>query len=168
MSQLCKFLFLLLFLLRGGMQIVNRPVLLLLRTHRANIPPRTFLHRRSAMTQPMKHSVLLRNVSDKIRVLANTRLNILGQKRSKSKPGMVNGSRLVLCGFMLCILVTNPFNYLLDYLQTSSNDNHLSEMQSAISSRTLQSITDDDRSNSASTTQRIVRVFPLPADTFSR
>jgi hypothetical protein len=42
---------------------------------------------------------------------------------------------------MLCILITNPFNYLLDHLHSSDNDD-TTEIHSSVGSRTLQATTD--------------------------
>ncbi len=72
-----------------------------------------------------------------------------GQKRTTSKQGMVNGSRLVLCCFMLCVLITNPFNYLLNLIH-SSDSNDATEIQSIVGSRTLQAATNNDNINSSS------------------
>jgi hypothetical protein len=44
---------------------------------------------------------------------------------------------------MLCVLITNPFNYLLDFIYSSDNDN-TNGIQSIIRSRTLQSETDNE------------------------
>jgi len=62
---------------------------------------------------------------------------------------MVDRSRLILCFFMLCILITNPFNYLLNHIHSSNNIN-TNEIQSIISSRTLQSTIDNENFNSSS------------------
>lgn len=51
---------------------------------------------------------------------------------------MVNGSRLVLCCFMLCVLITNPFSYLLNLIH-ASDYNDATELRSIVASRTLQS-----------------------------
>lgn len=75
--------------------------------------------------------------------------SILGQKRTTSKQGMVNGSRLILCCFMLCVLITNPFNYLLNLIH-SSERNDLTEIQSIVGSRTLQEATNNDNMNLSS------------------
>ncbi len=64
---------------------------------------------------------------------------------------MVNGSRLVLCCFMLCVLITNPFNHLLNLIH-SSDYNDATEIQSIVASRTLQSATNNENSNSSSKT----------------
>ncbi|CAF2873847.1 unnamed protein product [Rotaria sp. Silwood2] len=69
------------------------------------------------------------------------------KKPTNSKRGMVDGSRLVLCCFMLCILITNPFNYLLDRIHSSSNGG-TTDTQSILSSRTLQAVKDDENFNS--------------------
>lgn len=50
---------------------------------------------------------------------------------------MGDRSRLILCCFMLCVLITNPFNSLLDRIH-SSNNGVTSDMQSRFRSRTLQ------------------------------
>lgn len=63
---------------------------------------------------------------------------------------MVDGSRLVLCCFMLCVLLTNPFNHLLDRIHTF-NSGDANEMQTILSSRTLQGIKDRDNFNSLCT-----------------
>jgi hypothetical protein len=76
--------------------------------------------------------------------------NFKGQKRTKSKRGMVNGSRLVLCCFMLCVLIINPFDYLLDRIHSSANNGDTTEIQSIVSSRTLQVATEYDNFNSLS------------------
>jgi len=60
---------------------------------------------------------------------------------------MVNGSRLVLCCFMLCVLITNPFDYLLDRIHSSANNGGTTEIQSIVSSRTLQVATEYDNVN---------------------
>ena len=65
------------------------------------------------------------------------------RKRTNSKRGMVNGSRLLLCCFMVCVLITNPFNYLLDRIHSSSSANAI-ELPSSFSSRTLKSIVDKE------------------------
>jgi hypothetical protein len=70
-------------------------------------------------------------------------------KRTTSKQGMVNGSRLVLCCFMLCVLITNPFNYLLNLIH-SSDYRDPTEMESIIGSRTLQSAVDHEHIRSSS------------------
>ncbi|CAF2414532.1 unnamed protein product [Rotaria sp. Silwood2] len=70
------------------------------------------------------------------------------QKRTTSKQGMVNGTRLVLCCFMLCVLITNPFNYLLNLIH-SSDYNDATEMQYIVGSRTLQGITNNDNTNTS-------------------
>ncbi|UJR23410.1 hypothetical protein I4U23_026417 [Adineta vaga] len=70
------------------------------------------------------------------------------QKRTTSKQGMVNGSRLVLCCFMLCVLITNPFNYLLNLIH-ASDSNDPTEMQSSVGSRTLQSATNNENLHSS-------------------
>ncbi|CAF0788477.1 unnamed protein product [Adineta ricciae] len=70
------------------------------------------------------------------------------QKRTTSKQGMVNGSRLVLCCFMLCVLITNPFNYLLNLIH-ASDSNDLAETQSIIGSRTLQSANNNENLHSS-------------------
>jgi hypothetical protein len=62
---------------------------------------------------------------------------------------MVNGSRLILCCFMLCVLITNPFNYLLNLIH-SSDSNDATEIQSIVASRTLQSATNNENINSSS------------------
>jgi hypothetical protein len=62
---------------------------------------------------------------------------------------MVDRSRLVLSFFTLCILITNPFNYLLNHIHSSNNIN-TNEIQSIISSRTLQSTIDNENFNSSS------------------
>lgn len=56
---------------------------------------------------------------------------------------MVNGSRLVLCCFMLCVLITNPFDYLLNRIHGSEIDEQ-TELRSIITSRTLQSTNSND------------------------
>ena len=71
-------------------------------------------------------------------------------KRTTSKQGMVNGSRLVLCCFMLCVLITNPFNHLLNLIH-SSEYRDPTEMDSIIGSRTLQSAADHEHLRSSST-----------------
>ncbi len=81
-----------------------------------------------------------------------------GQKRTTSKQGMVNGSRLVLCCFMLCVLITNPFNYLLNLIH-SSDYNDPTETQSIIASRTLQSTANNDNMNSSSKTKNFILFF---------
>jgi hypothetical protein len=48
---------------------------------------------------------------------------------------------------MLCILITNPFNYLLNRIHSSNNINP-NEIQLIISSRTLQSTIDNQNFNS--------------------
>lgn len=53
---------------------------------------------------------------------------------------MGNGSRLSLCCFMLCIILTNPFSYLLNQLESSDSI----ELQSKFHSRTLQSTIDNE------------------------
>jgi hypothetical protein len=63
---------------------------------------------------------------------------------------MVNGSRLVLCCFMLCVLIINPFDYLLDRIHSSANNGDTTEIQSIVSSRTLQVATEYDNFNSLS------------------
>ncbi|CAF4710407.1 unnamed protein product [Rotaria sp. Silwood1] len=68
------------------------------------------------------------------------------KKPTKSKRGMVDGSRLVLCCFMLCVLIINPFNYLLDRIH-SSNNGGTTEIQSTLSSRTLQAVKDNENVN---------------------
>lgn len=73
----------------------------------------------------------------------------LGQKRTAGKQGMVNGSRLVLCCFMLCVLITNPFNYFLNLIH-ASDSNTITETQSIITSRTLQSAANNENINSSS------------------
>jgi hypothetical protein len=73
----------------------------------------------------------------------------LGQKRTTSKQGMVDGSRLVLCCFMLCVLITNPFNYLLNLIH-ASDYNDAAETQSILASRTLQSAANNENINSSS------------------
>ncbi|CAF5096670.1 unnamed protein product, partial [Rotaria magnacalcarata] len=70
------------------------------------------------------------------------------QKRTTSKQGMVNGSRLILCCFMLCVIVTNPFNYLLNLIH-SSDYNEATETQSIVGSRTLQAAVNNDNINSS-------------------
>ncbi|CAF3994386.1 unnamed protein product, partial [Adineta steineri] len=70
------------------------------------------------------------------------------QKRTTSKQGMVNGSRLVLCCFMLCVLITNPFNHLLNLIH-SSESNDMGDMQSIVGSRTLQAATNNENINSS-------------------
>ncbi|CAF3301520.1 unnamed protein product [Rotaria socialis] len=70
------------------------------------------------------------------------------QKRTTSKQGMVNGSRLILCCFMLCVIVTNPFNYLLNFIH-SSDYNEATEVQSIVGSRTLQAAVNNDNINSS-------------------
>ncbi|CAF0850328.1 unnamed protein product [Rotaria sp. Silwood1] len=70
------------------------------------------------------------------------------QKRTTSKQGMVNGTRLVLCCFMLCVLITNPFNYLLNLIH-SSDYNDATEIKSIVSSRTLQGTTNIENMNSS-------------------
>ena len=62
---------------------------------------------------------------------------------------MVNGSRLVLCCFMLCVLITNPFNHLLNLIH-SSDSNDVTEIQSIVGSRTLQAATNNENMNSSS------------------
>ncbi|CAF4852535.1 unnamed protein product, partial [Rotaria magnacalcarata] len=47
---------------------------------------------------------------------------------------MVDRSRLVLCCFMLCVLMTNPFNYLLDRIHSSDKDG-TTEVQLGLGSR---------------------------------
>jgi len=60
---------------------------------------------------------------------------------------MVNGSRLVICCFMLCVLIINPFDYLLDRIHSSANNGDTTEIQSIVSSRTLQVATEYDNVN---------------------
>ena len=62
---------------------------------------------------------------------------------------MVNGSRLILCCFMLCVLITNPFNYLLNLIH-ASDYNDGTEIQSIVSSRTLQAAPNNENINSSS------------------
>jgi hypothetical protein len=76
------------------------------------------------------------------------------KKRTISKQGMVNGSRLVLCCFMLCVLITNPFNYLLNLIH-ASDLNDAAETESIITSRTLQSAGNTENINSSSKTNEI-------------
>ncbi len=56
---------------------------------------------------------------------------------------MVDSSRLVLCWFMLCVLFTNPFHYLLDRIHSSDHVD-TNEIRSVISSRILQSTRDNE------------------------
>ncbi len=67
---------------------------------------------------------------------------------------MVNGSRLVLCCFMLCVLITNPFNYLLNLIHASDSID-AAETQSIITSRTLQSTANNENINSSSKNKEI-------------
>lgn len=60
------------------------------------------------------------------------------QKRTTSKQGMVNGSRLVLCCFMLCVLITNPFSYFLNLIHSADLTNE-NDLRTIVNSRTLQS-----------------------------
>ena len=71
---------------------------------------------------------------------------------------MVNGSRLILCCFMLCVLITNPFNYLLDRIH-SSELHDPTEIQSIVSSRTLQSTNNNENINSPCRFARLVLRF---------
>jgi hypothetical protein len=50
---------------------------------------------------------------------------------------------------MLCVLITNPFNYLLNLIH-SSDYNDATEIQSIVGSRTLQAATNNDNINSSS------------------
>ncbi|CAF3325592.1 unnamed protein product [Rotaria socialis] len=68
-------------------------------------------------------------------------------KQANSTRGMVDRSRLVLCCFMLCVLMTNPFNYLLDRIHSSDNDG-TTEVQLGPGSRTLKTIKDAENFNS--------------------
>ena len=70
-------------------------------------------------------------------------------KRTTSKQGMVNGSRLVLCCFMLCVLITNPFNHLLNLIH-SSEYRDSTAMESIIGSRTLQSAANHEHTRPSS------------------
>jgi hypothetical protein len=97
----------------------------------------------------MKHSVLFQNVNRKFLLQFHLSQNFSGQKRTTSKQGMVNGSRLVLCCFMLCVLITNPFNYLLNLIH-ASDSNDATEIQSIVGSRTLQAATNNENMNSSS------------------
>lgn len=51
---------------------------------------------------------------------------------------MVNGSRLVLCCFMLCVLITNPFSYFLNLIHSADLTNE-NDLRTIVNSRTLQS-----------------------------
>lgn len=70
---------------------------------------------------------------------------------------MVNGSRLVLCCFMLCVLITNPFNYLLNLIH-ASDSNAIAETQSIITSRTLQSSVNDENIHFSSKNRRTMEI----------
>lgn len=61
-------------------------------------------------------------------------------KRTRQNIGMVNGSRLTLCCFMLFVFITNPFNFILDSLHSSTNNDENIGISTRITSRSLQTI----------------------------
>ena len=50
---------------------------------------------------------------------------------------------------MLCVLITNPFNHLLNLIHSSDN-NDVTEIQSIVGSRTLQSAANSENMNASS------------------
>ncbi len=59
---------------------------------------------------------------------------------------------------MLCVLITNPFNYLLNLIH-ASDFNDATETQSIITSRTLQSTANNENINSSSMNKEFRFVF---------
>ncbi|CAF4026721.1 unnamed protein product [Rotaria sordida] len=97
-------------------------------------------HRNSSTKKPL--STFSTDSNDEIHNPVTKR-----KKQTNSKRGMVDGSRLILCCFMLCVFIINPFNYLLDHIHSSNNDDTM-EIQSILSSRTLQTVKDNENFNS--------------------
>ena len=103
------------------------------------------------LAQVMKHLVQYEKVRHILYDFLETKKRLISeQKRTTGKQGMVNGSRLILCCFMLCVLITNPFSYLLNRIHGSDIDDS-TELRSIVSSRTLQSASSSNDDVSSST-----------------